>query len=60
MKREMIGHQVREGSPAGRWPTTDRWAAVGGRVYQTALCALMLESYYRYLPMYANEEEPQR
>jgi hypothetical protein len=57
MKRELIGNQVRDGSPAGSWPPTDRWAAVGGRVYQTALCALMLESYYRYLPMYASEEE---
>ena len=29
---------------------------LGGRVYQTALCTLMLEVYYRYLPMYAVED----
>ena len=31
------------------------WAQVGGRMYQTAICTLTLEVYYRYLPLYMRE-----
>ncbi|MCZ7646603.1 MAG: zf-HC2 domain-containing protein [Planctomycetota bacterium] len=36
----------------GSWDPDDVWCKVGGRVYQTAMCALCLEVYYRYLPLY--------
>jgi len=52
IKRELLGHQNREGKRAGSWDPKDRYSLLGGRVYQTALCTLMLEVYYRYLPMY--------
>ncbi len=32
----------------GSWDPADAWGEDGGRVYSTALCALMLEVYYRY------------
>jgi hypothetical protein len=32
----------------GSWDPADAWGEEGGRVYSTALCALMLEVYYRY------------
>lgn len=51
--RELLAHQESDGGDAGSWPPEGEWANVGGRVYQTTLCALMLEVYYRYLPMYA-------
>lgn len=53
MSRELVEHQRRDGKAAGSWDPTDQWSRLGGRVYQTALCTLMLEVYYRYLPMYA-------
>jgi hypothetical protein len=55
IKRELLGHQNREGRRAGSWDPEDRYSLLGGRVYQTALCTLMLEVYYRYLPMYGPE-----
>ncbi len=52
---ELLGRQEKGGKPAGSWPPDGEWAHIGGRVYQTALCTLMLEVYYRYLPMYGAE-----
>lgn len=46
----------RDGSPQdtdGSWDPVNGWCAkVGGRAYMTAICALSLEVYYRYLPLY--------
>jgi len=48
--------QVQQGPLAGSWhpndPVPDRWAHVGGRIYVTSLNLLMLEVYYRYLPLF--------
>lgn len=48
--------QVQSGPLAGSWeprgPVPDRWGAHGGRVYVTAMHALMLEVYYRHLPLF--------
>jgi hypothetical protein len=44
--------QVASGELAGTWPTDDVWGGYGGRVYTTAVGALCLEVYYRYLPLY--------
>ena len=48
--------QVDTGPLAGSWhpdrPVRDRWAHAGGRHYVTALNVLMLEVYYRHLPLY--------
>ncbi len=54
LKPMLLGSQVPEGPAAGSWavPVGDRWANVGGRVYQTAICTLTLEAYYRYLPRF--------
>lgn len=53
--------QVQNGDLAGSWnplgPTEDRWGAVAGRIYVTSLHLLILEVYYRHLPLYQNLEE---
>lgn len=37
-------------NPDGSWPETCIWAGYGGRVFTTALGAMCLEVYYRYVP----------
>jgi hypothetical protein len=37
----------------GSWDADMGWGPTGGRVYHTAINALSLEVYYRYLPMYS-------
>ncbi len=56
LKRELLASQRTQGPAAGSWDPADRWANIGSRVYQTALCALTLEVYYRYLPMYGGQQ----
>ena len=50
------GSQVQSGELAGSWhplhPVEDRWGRAGGRHYVTALHLLMLEVYYRHLPLF--------
>ena len=41
------------GSLDGSWDPDPVWGGHGGRVYSTALSAMTLEVYYRYLPMHA-------
>jgi hypothetical protein len=33
----------------GSWDPIDEWGAPGGRVYSTAICAMTLEVYYRFM-----------
>ena len=41
--------QIKEGEMQGSWdPQLDPWGSAGGRVYTTAILALLLEVYYRY------------
>jgi len=48
--------QVQSGPLSGSWhpdkPVPDRWGHAGGRLYVTALHLLMLEVYYRHLPLF--------
>ncbi len=45
----LVATQRSAGHGAGAWNTVDY--ADAGTVYSTAMCVLMLETYYRYLPM---------
>ena len=49
---ELLATQHRDGKLAGTWDPDAVWGGYGGRVYSTALSALCLEVYYRYLPLY--------
>ncbi len=48
--------QIEEGPLAGSWhpkdPVPDRWGHAGGRHYVTGMHLLMLEVYYRHLPLF--------
>ncbi|MBN1808431.1 MAG: terpene cyclase/mutase family protein [Planctomycetes bacterium] len=52
MKGSLLPTQRRGGDEDGSWDPVGHWCPRGGRVYSTALGALCLEVYYRYLPMY--------
>jgi hypothetical protein len=56
MRDLLIKKQKRNGHEDGSWDPETRWMGnPGGRIYATAINALNLEVYYRYLPMYQTE-----
>ena len=52
LKSTLLPNQRTDGDANGSWDPDAGWAPTGGRVYSTAMGALCLEVYYRYLPMY--------
>jgi hypothetical protein len=57
LRDHLVATQAKLGHEAGSWHFQDRWGDVGGRLYTTAMCAMMLEVYYRYLPLYGPIEK---
>ena len=53
----LIASQRTEGDLAGSWDPDPIWGGHGGRVYSTALGALCLEVYYRFLPLYVQASD---
>ena len=51
-KTVLIETQEMSGGNAGSWRPIDNWEKSGGRVYATSIKLLMLEVYYRHLPLY--------
>jgi hypothetical protein len=53
LRDRIVRIQQTDGKQSGSWdPAADRYGADrGGRVYTTAIAALTLQVYYRYLPM---------
>jgi len=57
MRDMLVENQRRGGDADGSWdPVGARDGRRGGRVYTTAMGALCLEVYYRYLPVYKDEK----
>ncbi|MDD4268162.1 MAG: hypothetical protein GXY25_06550 [Pirellulaceae bacterium] len=52
LQRELLASQRSSGPLAGSWDHNTVWGGYGGRVYSTALAALCLEVYYRFMPLY--------
>lgn len=52
LKKQLLTRQRSTGLLAGSWDPDTVWGTYGGRVYSTAMAALCLEVYYRYLPLY--------
>ncbi len=53
----LVATQATQGGQAGSWQPTDPRERPGGRLYATALRVLMLEVYYRHLPLYQQLEK---
>lgn len=47
----IVGLQEQTGCARGSWAPDDQWGDQGGRIYSTALAALTLEVYYRYVDL---------
>jgi len=53
MRDYLTRMQAQQGHEQGSWYLKgDHGADVGGRLYCTAMCTMVLEAYYRYLPIY--------
>lgn len=52
MKETLLRTQHQSGDHTGSWDPKDKYEKNGGRLYSTALRVLMLEVYYRHLPLY--------
>jgi hypothetical protein len=48
----VVETQIKDGPLAGTWDPRDHWEQRGGRLYATSLKLLVLEIYYRHLPLY--------
>jgi hypothetical protein len=55
MRDLLIEAQVKQGSDAGSWEPVGGHSKEGGRLYQTALATMILEVYYRHLPIYGEQ-----
>jgi hypothetical protein len=51
LQRELLRTQYTSGAERGSWPANGKWSGYGGPIYSTAMAALCLEVYYRYLPI---------
>lgn len=59
LQPKLLGSQIKGGENSGSWDPNCRWGGYGGRVYSTAMAALSLEVYFRYLPIYRDLEAEQ-
>ncbi|MDP6723128.1 MAG: hypothetical protein QGF59_30980, partial [Pirellulaceae bacterium] len=57
LRDHLVATQIKKGSLAGTWNVVDSREQTGGRLYATALKLLMLEVYYRHLPLYEQLED---
>ncbi len=53
LRDELIKSQVSEGHAAGSWQATGPHSNKGGRLYATSLATMILEVYYRHMPLYS-------
>lgn len=52
MRDFLVESQAKRGHEHGSWFFPDEHALAGGRLYTTAMCVMILEVYYRHMPLY--------
>ncbi|MCW8132997.1 MAG: terpene cyclase/mutase family protein, partial [Planctomycetota bacterium] len=52
LKQTLLNNQRKDGDADGSWDPLSDWEKNAGRAYTTALGAMCLEVYYRYMPLY--------
>lgn len=53
MRDQLVQAQVSDGHAAGSWYQSGGHAKSGGRLYNTSLATMILEVYYRHMPLYS-------
>ncbi len=48
----LVATQAKNGHERGSWFFPDRHGSLGGRHYTTCMCIMILEVYYRHMPLY--------
>ncbi|MCA9193450.1 MAG: terpene cyclase/mutase family protein [Planctomycetales bacterium] len=54
LRDSLINSQELEGHAAGSWKPSGSHSEKGGRLYATSLSAMILEVYYRHMPLYTD------
>ena len=52
MRDWLVNSQVQDGHPKGSWMMQGGHGKRAGRLYCTAMATMILEVYYRHLPIY--------
>ena len=52
LREYLVNTQDKKGHQTGSWYFPDKHGKSGGRLYTTAMAVMILEVYYRYLPLY--------
>jgi hypothetical protein len=57
MRDQLVASQAKDGHQLGSWFVKggDHGADAGGRLYCTAMATMILEVYYRHMPLYGKE-----
>jgi len=55
MREHLISSQAQVGHKNGSWYFESQQSAAGGRLYNTAIATMILEVYYRFMPLYGEE-----
>ena len=58
MREHLIATQATYGHETGSWYFENAYGKEGGRLYTTAMCAMTLEIYYRFSPIYQQADVP--
>jgi hypothetical protein len=56
LRDHLVRTQATTGHERGSWHFKDHHGDVGGRLYTTAMAAMILEVYYRHIPLYQNRD----
>ncbi|MFT5526973.1 MAG: hypothetical protein ACI9G1_004120 [Pirellulaceae bacterium] len=55
LRDRLVATQSKFGHERGSWYFHDKHSLSGGRLYNTALCTMILEVYYRHMPLYRRD-----
>jgi hypothetical protein len=58
MRDPLIAWQIKEGHASGSWlpnPFPEMGGRTGGRLYSTCMATMILEVYYRHMPLYSDK-----
>jgi hypothetical protein len=57
MRDQLVNSQAKSGHETGSWffPGEDHGASSGGRIYCTSMATMILEVYYRHMPIYGKQ-----